>query len=174
VAQLSPIHGLQGTQRGTDLGARQHGTGQLDGDLGLDRQAAAGRPHRSTGSVDGRLGLQQVEDGLDDDQVDAAFDQGGRLLLVGIAQLRVPDLTEGRELRAGPDAPCHPTGSIRCGEVVGSSSSQGCRRQVQLPHTVGLAVLGQHRGERAEGVGLDDVAADFEERSVDAVDGART
>ncbi len=35
---------------------------------------------------------------------------------------------------------------------------------------MGLAVLGEHRGEGSEGIGFDDVTPDLEERAVDALD----
>ena len=103
-------HGLEGAQGGTDLGAGQHGAGQFDGDLGLDGQVHAGRLHGPAGAVDGRLGLQEVEDRLDDDEVDAALDEGRGLLLVGVPQVGVADLAEGGELGAGADAAGHPPG----------------------------------------------------------------
>ena len=164
-------HGLEGAQGGTDLGAGQHGAGQLDGHLGLDGQVHAGGLHGPPGAVDGRLGLQEVEDRLDDDQVDAALDEGGGLLLVGVPQVGVPDLAEGGELGAGSDAAGHPPGPVRRGEVVGGPAGQRGRGQVELADPVALAVLGQDRGEGSEGVGLHHVAADLEERPVDPVDG---
>ena len=166
VAQLRPMTSTSMASRahegGADLGAGQHGAGQLDGHLALDGQAAAGRSHGPPGAVDGRLGLEEVEDRLDDDQVDAALDQGVGLLLVGVAEVGVGDLAERGELGARADAAGHPPGPVRGGEVVGRLAGEGGGGQVQLAHPVGQAVLGQHRGEGPEGVGLDDVAADLE------------
>ena len=68
-------HGVEGGQGGADLGARQHAAGQLDGHLDLEGDLAAERGHGPPGPVDGRLGLQQVEDGLDDEEVDPALEQ---------------------------------------------------------------------------------------------------
>ena len=61
--------------------------------------------HGPPGPVDGRLGLQQVEDGLDDDEVDAALDEGRGLFLVGIAKVGVPDLPRVGNLVPGPMLP---------------------------------------------------------------------
>ncbi len=137
VAQLSPM-------RSTSMASRahraapisvpgQHGAGQLDGHLGLDGQADAGRLHGPPGPVDGRLGLQQVEDRLDDDQVDAALDEGRGLLLVGVAEVGVADLAEGGELGARSDAAGHPPGPVRGGEVVGRLAGQARQRPGSAP-----------------------------------------
>ncbi len=92
------------------------------------------------------------------------------LLLVGVAQVRVADLTEGRELGAGTDAAGHPARTLRSGEVGDRGTCQPGGGEIELTDPVGLAVLGEHRGERAEGVGLDDVATHLEERPVDPLD----
>ena len=96
------------------------------------------------------------------------------LLLVGVAQVGVADLAEGRELGARADAARPPSGAGSGVEKSSAAARARCGRgQVELADPVGLPVLGQHRGEGPEGVGLDHVAADLEERPVDPVDDVR-
>ncbi len=168
------IHGFESTQRGTDLGAGEHGAGELDGDLHLEGQTNAGGSHGPAGAVDGGLRLEEVEDGLDDDQVNAALDQCCGLLFIEAPKVGIPNLTEGRELRSRPDAPSDPPGSIRGGVVVCRGSGETSGGQVQLSHPVGLSIFGQYRCEGPERVGLDHVASDFEKRPVDPVHRIRT
>ena len=163
------VHGLEGTECGTDLGSRQHGPGQLDGHLDLEGHAPARAPHRPPGPVDGRLGLEEVEDGLDDDEVNAPGDEGGGLLLVGVAKVGVGDLAQGGELGARPMLPATQRGRSGVEKSSAAPRARGGGGQVELPHPVGLPVLGQYRCERPEGVGLDDVASHLEERPVDPV-----
>ena len=115
----------------------QHGPGQLDGHLAWMGRRTAGPLHGPAGPVDGRLGLEQVEDRLDDDEVDAALDEGVGLLLVGVAELGVADLPERGELGARADAAGHPTGPVRGREVVGRLAGEGRSSQVQLADPVG-------------------------------------
>ena len=165
------VHGLQGHQGGTDFGARQHGPRHLDGDLALDRQLDPGPLHGSPGTVDGGLGLQEVEDCFDDDEVGAALDECVALLFIGVTQVDVAGLAEGRELGARTDAAGDPARLVWRSELFGSVPGQLDGGQVQLTDPVALAVLGEHRSERTEGVGLDDIAADFVEGPVDLLDG---
>ncbi len=167
------VHRLERAQRRPDLGAGQHGAGQLDRDLGLDRDMAAGGPHGAPGAVDRRLGLQQVEDRLDQDEIDTPVEEASRLLLIGIPEIGVTDLAEGRELGTRSDAARHPAGPARRGEVVRRLAGEVGGGPVQLVDPVGLPVLGEDGPEGAERVGLDHVATDFEERSVDPVDDVR-
>ena len=90
-------------QGGADLGAGQHAAGELDGDLRLDRHLAPDGGHGPAGADHRRLEAEQVELGLDEEQVDAALEQAGGLDLVGVAQLGEADLAERGELGAGPD-----------------------------------------------------------------------
>ena len=103
-----------------------------------------------------------------------ALDQRVGLLLVGVAQVGVPDLAERRELGARADAARHPARLVRRREVVRGPAGDGHGGQVQLAHAVAQAVLGQDGPEGAEGVGLDHVAADLVEGAVDLVDGVGT
>ena len=163
-------HGLQGGEGGADLGAGEHAPGELDGDLDLDRDLAAGRGHRPPAADDGGLGLEEVEDGLDDEQVDAAVEQAPGLDLVGVAHLGEADLAERRELGAGADGAGHPPGSVGRGEPVGHLLGDLGRLAVELVGPVGDAVLVERDRQRPERVGLHHLAADLEERPVEVGD----
>jgi hypothetical protein len=54
--------------------------------------------------IDRGLGVQRVEDRLDQDQVDAALDQGARRLAIGFRQAVEGDLAEARIVDVGRDA----------------------------------------------------------------------
>ena len=151
-------HGVEGGQGGTDLGAREHGARELHRDLHLDRHLAARRGHRPAAADHPGLGAEQVELGLDEEQVDPALEEAGRLLLVRIAELGEPDLTEGGELgarahRAGDEPPV----------AVGHLAGDARRGEVDLVRSLRDPVLGERHGEGAEGGGLHDVDADLEE-----------
>ncbi len=73
-------------QRGTDLAAEQHPPGGLHRDLHLQRHLAPGGRHRPPAGDDRRLRLEQVVARLDEEEVDAALEQTGGLLLVGVAE----------------------------------------------------------------------------------------
>ena len=151
-------HGVEGGQGGTDLGAREHGARELHRDLHLDRHLAARRGHRPAAADHPGLGAEQVELRLDEEQVDPALEETGRLLLVRIAELGEPDLTEGGELgarahRAGDEPPV----------AVGHLAGDARRGEVDLVRSLRDPVLGERHGEGAEGGGLHDVDADLEE-----------
>ena len=108
--------GVEGGQGGADLGAHEHAAGGLDGHLDLDRHLS--RPavgHGPPAADDGRLGLQEILDGLDDEQVDAAVEQPGGRLLVAVALLDEGDLAERGDLGARPERAGHPAAVGRPG-----------------------------------------------------------
>ena len=160
------LHGVEHGQRGADLGAGQHAAGQLDRHLRLQRDVAVERDHGPPGAVDRGLDREQVELGLDEQEVDAALEQPERLLLVGVAELGVGDLPERGELRARAHGAGHPARPLGRRELVAHRAGQLGRRAGQLAGAVGQAVLGQDDRGRAEGVGLDHVAADLVEGAV--------
>ena len=117
------LHGRQRREGGADLGADEHPAGRLHGHLHLQRHLAPGGGHRPAAGDHGRLGLQQVHAGLDEEEVDAAFEQGRGLLLVGVAQLGEADVAERRQLRARPDRAGDVAGAPVGGVVVGDLAS---------------------------------------------------
>ena len=140
------LHGAQDGERGGDLGAGEHAAGQLDRHLHLEGHDAVERGHGPAGPVDGGLGRQQVEDGLDEKEVDAALEQAERLLLVGVPQVGVGDLPESGELGPGTHAAGHPAGTLGRGELGGDGLGDLGTGAADLPGPVGQPVLGQHDG----------------------------
>ena len=132
--------------------------GELHGDLHLDRHLAADGGHGPPAADHPRLGAEQVELRLDEEHVDAAFEEAAGLLLVGVAQLGEADLAERGELGARADRAGHQA-AVAVGHLAGDAGGG----QVDLVGPLGDPVLGQRHGEGAEGGGLDDVDADLEE-----------
>ncbi len=162
-------------QGGADLAAEQHPPGGLHRHLHLQRHAAPGGAHRPPAGDHRRLRLQQVVAGLDQEQVDAALEQPGRLLLVGVAQVGEADVAEARQLGAGTDrAGDPPFAPVGGDQLVGHLAGETAGGDVQLVRLVGDAVLVEDHGEAAEAGGLDDVDADVVERPVHGADGVGT
>ena len=130
------------------------------------------------------LGVERVEDGLDQQQVDAALDQSPDLLGVGRphllerdgAERRVVHVRRDREGAVGrpqvardearaPGEPCHPR--------VCHAARELRRRDVQLEDDRLEVVVGLGDGRRREGVGLDDVGAGVQVGLVDGGDDVR-
>ena len=116
------------------------------------------------------LACSRSHAGLDEEQVDAAFEQAGRLHLVGVAELGEADVPEARQLGAGPDRSRHVAPATVGGVVVGHVAGDAGRGDVELVRPLGDVVLVEHRREAAEAGGLDGVDADVEERPVHARD----
>ncbi len=119
----------------------------------------------ATGTDDGSFETQQVELRLDQQQVDAAFEQTSALDLVRVAEVGEADLAEGRELRARPDR-------TRDEAVVAARdlTRDPGRIEVDLVGLVGDAVLGERDRERTERRRLHHVHPDLEERFVHLCD----
>ena len=151
-------HRVERGEGGADLGAGEHRAGDLHGHLHLDRQLLAGGGHRPAAGDHRRLGAEEVELGLDEEQVDAALEQSAGLDLVGVAQFGEADLAERRELGAR----AHGAGD-EAAVAVGHLTGDAGGGQVELVGPFGDVVLGEGDGEGAERGGLDDVDADLEE-----------
>jgi len=175
------------TQRvpeGLDRLARQdaaRGVGDRAGDHDRQARQALGlalgqdlvdREHRG-------LGVQRVEDGLDQQDVDAAFDQRPHLLGVGLAQLveahvaraRVVDVGRDRRgLRLRADRAGHEARPLGRREPVAGLAREPGRGQVHLAGQVREPVVALGDGRCAEGVGLDDVGPGGQVLLVDLAD----
>ncbi len=164
-------HRVQRRQRGADLGAGEHAAGQFDRDLNLEGKLDSRPAHRPPRAVHRRLGSEEVELGLDDEQVDAAVDQARCLRLIGVAQFPVRDLAERGELRPGPDRTGdEPRAPVTSDVLVGDGAGDASSRSGELVGAMLDAVLGEGDGEAAERVRLDDVDADVEEGSMERRD----
>ena len=161
---------LEGGERGADLRAEQHRSGQLDGDLRDHRHGAAGCGHGALRSHHRGLDLQEVLRRLDEHGVDAALDHRRALLLVGVTQQGVRRVTQRGKLGAGPDRADHPARPVGGRPGVCRLAGDPGTRQCRLGDPVGDAVLVEGGPVRPEGIGLDRVAADLEVGVVDGTD----
>ena len=164
------LHGVEGRQGRGDLGAGQHAPGQLHRHLHLQGDLATGRRHGLAGPDHRRLDGQQVEEGLDDDDVDAAVEQAPGLHLELVAQGGEADLAQRRELGARPDRSGHEPGMIGGGEAVGRLPGDAGPGQVDLVGPVSHVVLTQSGWKTTEGARLDDVDAHLQEAGVELTD----
>ncbi len=165
------VQRLQGRQRRTDLGARQHPAGELDRDLDLERQGQPCGSHRPPRPFDRSLGSEEVELGLDDQEVDTPVDQRSSLYLVGGGQLSVRDLAQSRELGPGADGSGDETLSPVGGDVaVDRLPGENGTGSGDLIRLVLQPVLGERHCEGPECVGLHHIDPDVEERSMEGAD----
>ena len=141
------------------------------------------RPVASNASamrVDRGLGVERVEDGLDQQDVGAAFDQSARLLAIGDAQFVEGDGAEagiadirrdrrgavGRPERAGDKA----RAAVLLLRGVGGGARELGALDVQLVRDLLHAVVGLRDRGRRERVGRDDVGAGAEIFEMDPLD----
>jgi hypothetical protein len=136
------------------------------------RHADAALFHRLLAGEDGGLGVERVEDGLDQQRVDAAIDQSADLFAVGNAQFVEGDGAKARIENVGRDR-CGPVGRAdRAGDETlaavlvlrdarGLASEAGAF-EVQFVGDFGHAVVGLRDARRGERVGRDDVGAGAE------------
>ena len=150
-----------------------------------DRQPLPALLEQGLDGEDRRLGVQRVEDGLEQDQVDAAVDEARERLAVGRDQLVEVDVAKARIVDVGRDRrglagrPEHagdearPRGiARRMHSSAASRASRAARRLSSYTRRV-QAVVGLRRRVRVEGVGLDDVGAGREVLGVDLADDLR-
>ena len=128
---------------------------------------------------DGGLGIQGVEDGLDQQQVDAALDKTADGLLVDIDEpgegdVAVARVVDIRRDRQGPARRSKTTGDetrfLRRAVLVGGCACEFCRLDIDLVCQLLHLVVGLGGAGRVEAVGLDDIRADLEIGLVDAAD----
>src|SRR5205823_5309090 len=141
----------QRLQRGhyrLDLGAEEHPAGEVVEDLGLDGDAAAELAAEAVDAGDGGLQLEDVDLGLDDEEVGAPLGEPPGLLVEDVNQLPVGNLRQGgvvgggehagRADRAGGDAR-----ALRGGVAVGDAAGDGGGGAVELQRLLGEAPLGE-------------------------------
>jgi len=146
---------------------------------GIIRVAGA---HEPLEGVDGGLGVEGVEDGLDEEEVDAAVHEGFGFLRVGLGELVEAQGAVGRALHVGRDA----QGLGRGAEIARNEAGfigrrRGRRRflgdprrcEVQLPHEAARAEIRLGEPCAVEGVRLEYVRARAEVGVVDAADDIR-
>jgi hypothetical protein len=131
-----------------------------------DGQALAGVGHQFIQRKDGGLGIERVKDGLDQEQIGAAFQQALGLFAVGVAQLIEADVAGTRVVHIGADA-----GRARRGaQGTGGLARLAGGGHVQLAGDVAQAVVFLGDAGGTEGVGLDQVSAGSQVLVVDLAD----
>ncbi len=129
-----------------------------------------------------RLEDERIKRGFGKQDVDAAFDEGFDLFVVGVdhlvkrggAMAGVFDIAGDRKLLVGgADGAGDEAGlfGIASGIVVGGTAGQRDSGEIDFAHVVFQAEIGQSDAGCAEGVGFDNVGADFEIRAMDFLDG---
>ncbi len=168
---------------GLDGLARQDAAGGVgDGARDHHRQADAALLEHFLGGEDRRLGVERVEDGFDQDDVDAAIEQAVELFNVGHAQLVEGDVARARVVHVGRDRrrlglraerAGHEARLVRRAVLVTGLARQLRGHQVQLVGQFRQVVVALRDRGGAEGVGLDDVGAGFQVLAVDLRDHVR-
>ena len=135
----------------------------------MDWHAAPGGDERLAGAEDRGLDFEDVLRCFDQQQVNAAFEQSARLLFEDRHQFAEADRSErwiigggelaGRADRAGDEAIFADGGA---GDLTGAA--------VDLQCVLGEAPLFELQAAGLEGVGLDNLCAGFDHRSVNAFD----
>ena len=163
--------------------AGEGAAGEVGDGAGDHQRQAAGLGEDLLAGEDRRLGVQRVEDGLDQDEVGAAFDKPADLAGIGGAQVVEADGAEagvvdvrrhrggavGRPEGAGDEAALAVLG---LGPVAGAADEFGAAA-VEVVDPLLHRVVGLGDDRRGEGVGLDDVGAGDGVAVVDLLDRLR-
>ena len=169
---------------GLDRLARQdatRGIGDRAGDH--DRQTPAEPLEALVDCKERGLRVQGIEHGFNQQNVDAAFNQGLGLFDIGRAQLLEAHVAGTRVIDVGRDrggfwlwAECtgHESRLVGRAEAVGRLAGDARRGEIHLTRQLGHAVVGLRDGGRTEGIGFDDVGAGGEIAGMDFGDHLRT
>jgi len=160
--------------------------GVTDGDGEHNGDADARGMHGFFGGVNGGFGVEGVEDGLYEEGIHAAFDEGGHLFEVGGGEVVEGDAAEGRvtDVRAhgeglvgGADGADDEAGSgmtlvkgtlgRTLGNGVQGLAGEAGGSKVDVADEVLAVVVGEGDALGVEGVGLDDVCSGGEVAAVD-------
>ncbi len=160
---------LEDGQGGMHIGAKQHATGGVEGDLGLDGEVDLRLFEGPMAAGDDGADLEDVLRGLDDEHVHATPDEADGLFAEDIHEIIEGDVGQlrvigggqlaGRANGAGHEARL--PGSRRV--LVGQFAGQRGADLVDLDDSILQAVLLHRDAIGAEGVGLDDIHADLKE-----------
>ena len=145
-----------------------------------DRHFAPCCQHGFLCGIDGRLSVECIEDGLDEQCVDASFQECRHLLGVGVGEFVEGDGASrwvgdvgahGERLVGGADGADHEADWSR--RLVGSLTCKACGSEVDLADEVLTGIVGEGNPLGVETVGLDDVGARSQIAAVDVEDEVR-
>jgi len=134
-----------------------------EGHLGDDRQVG-----RFLRRADRREQLGEIGEGLQHEEIGAAFEQGRDLFLEGGRRLGDRNAADGLELLA--DGPDRPGEEDRLAGDLARLARQFHRPEVDVAHAPFEAVAGELDPVGAEGIGLDQLRASRNVRSVNFLD----
>ena len=157
-------------ERRPDLGSHEHAACGFHRDLNLDGNVSTFGAHRPPASGHGGFDLEQIHTGLDQKQIASTHDQSAGLNLVGVTEFGEADVTQARQLRAGPDRSGYEPGASVTGVVVTHVTCQLRGGHVQLVGPFRNGVLDENRCERPESRGFDCVHPHRQERVVHGTD----
>ena len=155
------------------IGAQQHPTGRIEGDLGLQRQIDLCLFEGLVYTCNGSLDFEDILRGFDQQHIHAAADQADSLLAEDFGQLVEGDIRKvgvvsGGQFAGRTDGPGHKTRLLCfCLKFIRESTRQGRGGLVDLDHAFTQFVFRHRDAVGAEGVGLEHVHTHFEERAVD-------
>ena len=156
------MKGINCCEGSGDFGTGQHASGEFHCDLHLNGEFLALGPHSPAGTVHGGLHGEQVEHGLDDQQIDTTLDQRPTLRFVVVTEFCVTNLAKGRKASAWPNGTGNPTGSVRGGEVVSDPAGQASSSDIEFVDSIGDVIFPERDRKSAKGVRFDDIATHFE------------
>ena len=143
------VEGFERGERRADFGAEQHGARWLRSvtctvtGRRLPAFCMASKMPTSHG-----FGLQQILAGFDQQHIDAAFDQGGGLLVVAGHHVVEGDVSERRQLGGRPDRSRHEARLVFGRKLLRDFFRNLRRGDVDLRDLVLQIVLGQHHAGR--------------------------
>ncbi len=172
-------HAFEDGKRGVDVRTQQHAAGGVERDLGLDRQIDSGLVEGFVDARDRGFDFKDILRGFDEQHIHPAADQTDCLLTEYLGEVVEGDIRKlriigrwqfpGRSNRTGNKTrlPCFP------GIFIGKLSSEPGSGFIDLDHAILQAIFLHRDAVGAEGVRLEHVHADLEERAMDLFHGFR-
>src|SRR5579863_2406237 len=167
------IERLERGERGADFCSQQHRPGGFERDLNRDREALASLLHGFEYAGQRSFGLEQVLRSLDQQNIDAAFDQRTDLLQIARNHVVKLNVSERRQLGSRPNRSSHKTRLVFRRKLPRNLFRNLRRGDVDLRNLVLQIVLGQYYRRSAESVGLHHIAAHPEEAGVNILNNVR-
>ena len=144
-----------------------------EGDRSHDWDGKAQVLHQFFNGKESRLGIERIKNGFNDEEIHSPLDQSFGLLVIGLHQLGIGNVTSRRivivggyrsGLGRGPDGPGHPCVGPRMAFHVGigSLTCHSATRFSQLGSQRNHVIVSQGDGLSIEGVGFDNVGPSFE------------
>ena len=170
-------HPFKDGQCGGDVGAKQHATRGIEGDLGLQRHIDLCLVEGLMNTRDGGPDFEDILRGFDQQQIHAALDEANSLLSKNFGQLVESDIRKvgvvgGGQLARGADRTRHEARLFCfCSKFICETARKGRGSLIDLDHTFAQFIFRHGDAVGAEGIGLEHVHTDLEERAMDLFHG---